>query len=189
MHLEDSLTLLDVVKQLSQDSHSPAILDVGSGAGFPGVVLAIAEPDWKVTLLDSVRKKCNFVNESMQALQLNNVTSVWGRAENLARSEHHREKYEIVVARAVAQLNVLAELCLPFVQLGGHWIAMKGPSPQEEVRAATAAICKLGGSLVGIRALDLCGNTHQRTAVIVQKRVNTSKVFPRQEGIPKRNPL
>lgn len=127
------------------------LIDVGSGAGLPGLILAVARPSWKFTLLESMRKRCTFLEHAVEAMNLSNVDVVCDRAEKVGQSLDFRESYDIVAARAVAELKVLAEYCIPLVRIGGLFIAAKGHDPHEEVRNAEGAIKKLGASM-----LELC---------------------------------
>ncbi|KAK9807252.1 hypothetical protein WJX73_003230 [Symbiochloris irregularis] len=191
VHLEDSLTILPVLDQLcaSGKHKGISVIDVGTGAGLPGMVLAVTRPEWQVTLLDSLKKRCTFLEAGKAALQLKNASIVWSRAETAGQGKQYRERHDFAIARAVARLNVLAELCLPFVRPGGYWIAMKGPDPQAEVQEARAAFKALGAGQVDVVPLEWCGQKGQRTAVVVHKRMRMAKQYPRQEGIPHKRPL
>ena len=165
------------------------LIDVGTGGGIPGLVLAIARPTWRITLLDATRKKVHFVEETARTLGLNNVRAVWGRAEEVARESDHREQYDAAVARAVAPLRVLAELCLPFVRVGGWWCAMKGPAVAEEADEAHAAIALLGGEPPHIEMVEVPGADAQRAVVLVRKHTPTPERYPRRAGVPHKRPL
>lgn len=165
------------------------LIDVGSGAGLPGVILALARPQWQVTCLDSIGKRCDFVRDAVWELALPNVDTLWSRAEVAAQLPKHREAYHVAIARAVAETRLLAEYCLPFVSVGGLWVAAKGPSPEAEVAAAEGALQQLGGSLQGIYPVDSFSEDGQRTAVVVSKFRPTPALYPRQAGTPKRKPL
>jgi len=166
------------------------VIDVGSGAGLPGIVLAIARPRWHVTLLDSLQKRCSFNSEAILAAGICNASVVWARAEEAGREPLLRETHDIAVARAVAELRVLAELCLPLVAVGGFWIAAKGSTPQEETLQANSAIKQLGGEVVHVKQVDSVGpEGRHRTVVVTRKREATPARYPRKPGTPKKQPL
>ncbi|KAL4422347.1 hypothetical protein ABPG75_008544 [Micractinium tetrahymenae] len=167
----------------------PRLIDVGSGAGLPGIILAIARPDWEVTLLDSLQKRCKFTEQAIEAAGLANVRVHWGRAEDAGQAPGLREAHDVAIARAVAELRVLAELCLPLVRPGGHWVAAKGAAPAEEVAAAKGALGKLGGKLVAVGEVDSESPEGRRTAVIVAKARPTPAQYPRKPGVPSKKPL
>ncbi|MDR1734407.1 MAG: 16S rRNA (guanine(527)-N(7))-methyltransferase RsmG [Oscillospiraceae bacterium] len=153
-HFFDSLTVVGAyMEQCSEDgamlpiwSNAPSLLDVGSGAGFPGMCLGIAYPEWRITLLDSTGKKCRFLEALAERLALPNIRVICGRAEELGHDTKHREQYDIVTARAVARLTVLAEYCLPFCKVGGICLWPKGERAAEEIAAARDVISELGGN-------------------------------------------
>ncbi len=163
--------------------------DVGTGAGFPGVPMAILRPDTKWVLIDSLGKRVNFLRQAITEIGLVSVTSVHARAEEVGRDKKMREKYDIVVARAVAQLSVLAEYCLPLVRPGGYFIAMKGPGASDEVAAAKKALAILGGGPPKLIELTLPQQAGQRTLVSVYKKTSTPAAYPRRPGIPGKKPL
>ncbi|WIA21622.1 hypothetical protein OEZ85_000804 [Tetradesmus obliquus] len=172
-----------------QQQQQLRVIDVGTGAGLPGMVLAVARPHWKVTLLDSLRKRCDFLQATADMLGLDNVTVVWARAEEGGRKAELRDAYDLAVARAVAELRVLSELCLPFVRPGGLWVAAKGAHPQEEVAAAKPALAKLGGKLQAVELVESWAPEGQRTAVVVAKTGSTPAKYPRAPGTPSKKPL
>lgn len=184
-HFGDSLTLL------AQDIFPPGatVIDVGTGAGFPGIPLAICRSDLQVTLVDSLRKRIAFLNELIQVLGLSNVTLVWGRAEELGQNPQYRERFDIVIARAVAPLKVLAELCLPLVKRNGVFLAMKGPKADEEVEAAAKALKTVGGTLVCTNTVVLPLLSEIRSLVHISKSNPTPPGYPRKAGTPERQPL
>lgn len=177
-HFKDSLTVLDYIKD------GDKVLDLGAGAGFPGIPLRI-EKDFDLTLIDSVNKKVNFMNEVIEILGLSNARAIHTRAEDFAKD--HREGFDLVVSRAVANMSTLSELCLPFVKVGGLFIALKGPKADEEVKAAATALEILGGQIVKMEEIDLDGN--ERVNVIVKKVRSCKKTYPRGQNLPKRKPL
>lgn len=184
-HFGDSLTLLtqDVLPQ------GASIADVGTGAGFPGIPLAISRPDLQITLMDSLRKRIEFLRELIQTLGITNVTLVWGRAEELGQNPQYRDRFDIVIARAVAPLRVLVELCLPLTKTNGVFLAMKGPKAEEEVEAATNALKIIGGKLIGTRIVVLPLLKEMRTLVHILKNRPTPREYPRKAGTPERQPI
>jgi len=184
-HFGDSLAVLEPNIFLPGSS----VVDVGTGAGFPGIPLAIMRPDIQVTLMDSLRKRTAFLEEAVQRLDLRNVKVVWTRAEEMGRDPLYRERFDIALARAVAPLNVLAELCLPLLKKGGIFLAMKGPKAEEELAQAQVAIGKVGGIVVSLvtEPLPLVGEL--RTLITITKKKPTPAIYPRKAGIPERQPL
>lgn len=164
-------------------------IDVGTGAGFPGIPLLIAKPSLKVTLMDATRKKTVFTESVIEALRLKNARVLWGRAEEVSQEPQHREAYERVVTRAVSALGTLYELCLPFIKVGGYLIAQKGPEALREVQEAALAAEKLGGQLAEVIPLKLPVTGDSRNLVIVAKTAPTPDKYPRPPGIPQKNPL
>lgn len=168
------------------------LLDVGSGAGLPGLPLAIAFPDIRVTVLDSVRRKTDFLGLVVEALGLERVEVLNGRAEDLARLDEHREGYDIVATRALAALPELAELTIPFCKVGGISIALKGPDVETEAKDAAWAAQELGASTAELRAISL-GSRGSRsrpdTAVVWRKTSHTPARYPRRTGVPHKRPL
>jgi 16S rRNA (guanine527-N7)-methyltransferase len=177
-HFKDSLTILDYINE------GDKVLDIGSGPGFPGLPLRI-EKDFDLTLIDSVRKKVNFMKQVIEDLDLKNTRAIHTRAEDFAKD--HRESFDLVASRAVANMATLSELCLPFVKVGGLFIAMKGPKADEELKEAENAIKILGGQVVKIDHIDLDGN--ERNNIIIKKVHPTKKRYPRGKNLPKKNPL
>lgn len=177
-HFKDSLTVLHYIKE------GDKVLDIGAGAGFPGIPLRI-EKDFDLTLIDSVNKKVNFMNEVIEKLDLKNARAIHTRAEDFAKD--YRESFDVVVSRAVANMATLSELCLPFVKVGGLFIALKGPKADEEVKNAANALEILGGEVIKMDQLDLDGN--ERVNVIVKKVRSCKKTYPRGQNLPKRKPL
>jgi len=174
-HYADSLTALAVL-----DRNTPLrVADVGTGAGFPGLPLKIAAPQWDVTLMDALQKRVGFLQCVTEALRLDHVTCIHTRAEDAGRKPSHRGAYDAVVSRAVARLGVLAEYALPFVKIGGTFVALKGPSAEEEVKEAKAAIQRLGGELEAIREAVIPFTELKHTLVVVKKVRQTPTIYPR----------
>lgn len=170
-------------------THGSAVLDVGSGAGFPGIPLAIARPDIRVTLLDSLKKRSEFQADVKEALSLDNLSIVNGRAEDVSRETLHRETYDLVVSRAVADLSVLAEYCLPFVKVGGLFVASKGDEIRDELDKAATAVEVLGGGDVRAIPYVLPECASHRNLVVISKVCATPEKYPRRAGIPSKRPL
>lgn len=177
-HFEDSLTIKSYIND------GMKVLDIGSGAGFPGIPLRI-EKKFDLTLIDSVNKKVNFMNQVIDQLGLKNTRAVHVRAEDYAKD--HREEFDMVISRAVANLSTLSEYALPFLKVGGIFIAMKGPKAEEEYEDAQNALKILGGELINIDSLDLYGNT--RKNILIKKVRSTKKKYPRDKNLPKKKPL
>lgn len=157
------------------------VIDIGCGAGFPGIPLKIEHPDIDLTLVDSMAKKIEFVTHIIKTLDLKDTQAICGRAEDVAKD--HREKFDLAISRAVAKLNVLCEYCLPFVKIGGVFVAQKGPDIEEELKAAGQAIDVLGGRLKDkIKVLS-------GWILVIEKIKNTPKEYPRRAGIPAKKPL
>lgn len=184
-HYLDSLTAL----KLLLPAERKRLLDVGTGAGFPGLPLAIALPQLRVTLLDSTAKKLRFIEEARRALGLDNIRIVHARAEDAGRDDAHRGAYDFVIARAVSRLPALVECTLPMTKRGGMVIAMKGAAAHEETRAAAKAIATLGGELAGIDEVRLPGLENPRFLVRLRKIGKTPRRYPRQAGAPSRDPI
>ena len=177
-HFEDSLSVLPYIKEGNK------VLDIGAGAGFPGIPLRI-EKNFDLTLVDSVNKKVNFMNEVIDKLDLSNARAIHTRAEDFAKE--NRESFDVVVSRAVANMATLSELCLPFLKVGGIFIALKGPKADEELEAAQNAIKILGGQVKEIERFKIDDN--DRVNIIVEKIHPTKKKYPRGKNLPKKNPL
>ncbi len=169
-----------------------SLIDVGSGAGFPGIPLKILYPELKVTLLDSLQKRVNFLSEVIEALQLKDIRAVHARAEDGARQENLRERFDLVVSRAVAGLPVLAEYCLPYVRVGGSFLAYKGSGAEEETEAAKGAVKRLGGEIAELTGFELPGADGEklgRSLIRIAKTAATPKKYPRKAGTAAKTPL
>jgi 16S rRNA (guanine527-N7)-methyltransferase len=165
-----------------------SLVDVGAGAGFPGLPLKILRPELRLTLIESVEKKAAFLRHIAAELGLSDVQVVVGRAEIAAHDPAHREQYDVATARAVAELRVLAEYCLPLCRVGGRFLAPKGAHIAQEVAEASTAIERLGGRVVGVELVELPG-LEQRTLVVIEKSLPTPAQYPRAVGVPAKRPL
>lgn len=192
-HILDSLLCARTVANWADSAGCtrPRLIDVGSGAGFPSLPIAAAEDRVRVLALDATAKKCRHMADSADAAGLLNYASISGRAEELAQDPLHRESFDVATARAVANLPVLAELCLPFVKPGGCFIAMKGASAPEELAAAQSAIDRLGGDAdaIEMREYTVPGDPNPRFFLIIPKKSPTPAEYPRQYAQIKKNPL
>ncbi|HHY83289.1 MAG TPA: 16S rRNA (guanine(527)-N(7))-methyltransferase RsmG [Clostridiales bacterium] len=184
-HFLDSISIL----KLEHIAEGSTVLDLGSGAGFPGIPVKIMMPGISLTLVDSVNKKVGFLKEVIKHLDLKSTESVHARAEDLAREERRREAYDTVVSRAVAELRVLAEYCLPFVKKGGYFMAHKGPGAMEEVDQAEKALRVLGGELIQVKQIDIPFSEKTHMIIVVRKVNKTPVQYPRSAGKPKKSPL
>ena len=182
-HFLDSLLLLPDLAEYEE----PQVIDVGSGAGFPGLPLKIFRPELQMTLMDSVGKKTAFINQIIKELGLKGVWTVHARAEEHALS--HREYYDLALSRAVAEMRVLMELTIPLVRVGGKVIISKGPGVQEELKAAVNALQVLGGEVERIREFSLPVSGDQRAVVRIAKTRATPSKYPRRSGMPGKRPL
>ena len=184
-HFADSLS---IVKCLDMEKIS-TVIDVGTGAGFPGIPLKIAFSHLEITLLYSLNKRVRFLNESAQMLDLKDVYAVHGRAEDIAHKKEYREHYDLCVSRAVANLSTLSEYCLPFVKVGGIFAAYKSGNVKEEVLQAEKAIKLLGGEILEEYSFNLPGTDIERTFILIKKVKATGNKYPRKAGLPSKEPL
>ena len=184
-HFLDCMSIFDYVNF----SGNEKIIDIGCGAGFPSVVMGITDRNLKITMLDSLNKRINFLNEVIQSLDLSNLTAVHSRAEDLGRGKNHREKYDFAVSRAVANLASLSELCLPFVRVGGYFVAFKGPNVSEEIENAENAIKLLGGKIEKVVNYEIPTTDLRHNLVFVKKISAVSARFPRKSPKPIKEPL
>ncbi len=179
-HFLDSVIIKDEIKE-------KRIIDIGSGAGFPGIPLKILCDNSEFLLIDSVNKKVNFMNDTILKLKLENIEAKHARAEEFAHEKIYREQFDIAISRAVANMNTLVEYMLPFIKLGGKCICFKGPTGREEVDGAKNAIIKLGGKIEKIFDYNICGNT--RTLIYIIKEKNTEQIYPRKQGKALKEPI
>jgi 16S rRNA (guanine527-N7)-methyltransferase len=186
----DSIALIPFIRRI-QDSDGldeTRLIDIGSGAGFPGLALAIADPSLDVTLVEATRKKVDFMRLACDEIGIANARPIHGRAEDLAHDPAHREQYAVVTARAVASLPALIEICVPFLLAGGHAIFPKGQDVEQEVATAATALKMLRASIIERAQLTTPG-LDSTTLVIARKNAPTPKRYPRQPGLPARRPL
>lgn len=184
-HIIDSLSLWDEKKL----ADSKKIIDIGAGAGFPGIPIKIFKPEIEIVLLDSLSKRVNFLKKVVAELDLKNVTCLHGRAEDFARQKNFREQFDLAATRAVARLNVIAEYCLPFVKVGGIFAALKGKKFLEEIKEAKSAVKILGGGEINFAEKILPDLPDKRAVIYIDKIKSTQKNFPRKAGTPSKNPL
>lgn len=182
-HFIDSLTIF---KYLNKNDK---IIDVGTGAGFPGIPLKIADETLDITLLDSLNKRILFLDNVIEKLKLNNIKTIHSRVEDAAINPQYREKYDIATSRAVAQLNVLLEYLLPLVKVGGKCICMKGGNVEEELENSKKALEILGGKVEKIESFELPNSDIKRNIIIIKKVSHTPKAYPRKAGTPSKKPL
>lgn len=184
-HFLDSVSL---TQQL--DLHQPLkVLDLGTGAGFPGIPLKIVFPELEITLMDSLNKRVLFLQDVISSLQLENIEAVHGRAEEAARNKKYREGFDLCVSRAVANISTLSEYCLPFVKVGGSFISYKSSTIEDELEEGKKGIAILGGKVKDVYKFTLPESELQRSFVIIEKEKKTPKAYPRKAGTPSKEPL
>lgn len=190
-HFLDSLSFVKVLDLLGKRKslNDWKMIDVGTGAGFPGIPLKILYDEAEITLLDSLNKRIHFLDETIHVLDLKKITTVHGRAEDLAKPGQLREKFDFCVSRAVANLSVLSEYCIPFVKKGGCFVAYKSDKTEEEMKNAKKAIAILGGEIADCMEFLLPGTDMKRTLIVIKKVKNTNIRYPRKAGMPTKNPL
>ena len=190
-HFLDSLTICLTARNILAGSKTvpTRVLDVGTGAGLPGLALKIAFPEIKLTLVDSVSKKTSFVTHMLEKLNLNGVSVHTGRSETLARESGLRDSFDLVVVRALAKLPLLLELCLPFCKIGGKLVALKHGGDWSEQESATNALKQLGGQIERVSTVLVNGLTDDRVVISVEKIQRTPERYPRAIGVPQKRPL
>ena len=184
-HFIDSLLVVNIF----DINQSKKMIDVGTGAGFPGIPIAIMDEDKKITLLDSLNKRINFLNLVINELGLKNVKTIHSRAEDGAKTKELREKFDIATSRAVANMAVLSEFCLPYVKVGGSFVSLKGPAIEEELEGSRNAIGVLGGKLKNIIEVEIEGTDLNHNIVIVNKIKECPSNYPRKAGVVSKKPI
>lgn len=186
-HFADSLSIVKAFSKIRTEKLK--VIDIGTGAGFPGIPLKIVFPQIELTLLDSLQKRLKFLQEVIDQLELGEVELIHGRAEDFCKPSMKREQYDLCVSRAVANLATLSELCLPYVKVGGKFIPYKSEKAEEEVREAQKAITLLGGEFKEQIGFELPESNIGRTLVVIEKKNITPKKFPRKAGMPAKEPI
>ena len=187
-HFLDSLSIVKVIPKEKLNA-GISLIDIGTGAGFPGIPLAIVFPKTKVVLMDSLNKRLNFLNRMIEELHLENARTVHARAEDLARQKNYREKFDVVCSRAVASLNVLSEYCIPFAGAGGEFVAYKSENADEEIRKAGRAVKVLGGEFRTAEKFLLPDTDYERVLICITKKKPTPPAYPRKAGTPSKDPI
>lgn len=182
-HFIDSITINKYIKENFK------VIDVGTGAGFPGIPLSIIREDVSVTLMDSLNKRIKFLDEVVKELNLKNVDTIHSRAEELGHNKEYRERFDIATSRAVAPLNILLEYLMPFVKVGGYCICMKGSNIDEEIKDAKKALQVLSGEIINIDSFELPETDYGRNIIVIKKTANNSNKYPRKPGTPSKEPL
>ena len=184
-HFIDSMKVF----KFDQLKNAKSVIDIGTGGGFPGIPMKIIKPEVNIVLLDSLNKRIIFLNEVINRLNLKNIKAIHGRAEDFAREKQYREKFDIAVSRAVANLTVLSEYCIPYVKVGGYFVAMKGPAVEDEIKLSKNAIRMLGGQIEHIEKVQIEGSDLNHNLVIIKKISQTHKEYPRKAGMVTKAPL
>ena len=182
-HFIDSASILKYINE------GERVIDIGTGAGFPGIPLKIMNNSLNITLVDSLNKRVNFLNEVINKLNLNNICAIHARAEELGRDNNYREMYDVATSRAVANLSTLLEYLMPFIRVGGRCICMKGPNIDEELNNAKNAIKELGGEIEKIDNFYLPNSDNERNIIIIKKISKINFKYPRKAGIPAKEPI
>lgn len=195
-HFVDSLAVYQFSEfkeacQISEKNknHRISLIDIGTGAGFPGIPLKIMFPELNITLLDSLQKRICFLDTVIESLNLKNIETIHGRAEDFGKNFSYRERYDFCVSRAVAHLSTLSELCVPFVKQGGYFISYKSEKSEEELITSKKAVFVFGGEIEQRLTYDLPGSDIKRSLIFIKKVKTTPKKYPRKAGIPKKEPI
>lgn len=184
-HFVDSLALIQVI-----DLNQPLkVIDVGTGAGFPGIPLKIAFPELEIVLLDSLNKRIHFLNQVIEALKLEKISAIHGRAEDFGKNPAYREQFDLCVSRAVANLSTLSEYCVPFIKVGGRFIPYKSGKVYEELDYSKKAVDILGGKIEDCVTYALADTDMERSLIVIEKIKTTKKAYPRKAGKPSKEPL
>lgn len=185
-HYIDSISISEI---MNLNDFRGKVLDLGTGAGFPGIPLKIIFPNLQITLFDSLNKRIRFLQEVIDELELKNIEAIHGRAEEFGKNSDYREQYDLVVSRAVANIATLSEYCLPFVKVGGSFISYKTDSIEEEISNSGKAVSILGGKIERVEHFTLPNTDMERSLLQIKKIKTTSKKFPRKAGLPSKEPL
>ena len=185
-HYIDSISISEI---MNLNDFRGKVLDLGTGAGFPGIPLKIIFPNLQITLFDSLNKRIRFLQEVIDELELKNIEAIHGRAEEFGKNSDYREQYDLVVSRAVANIATLSEYCLPFVKVGGSFISYKTDSIEEEISNSGKAVSILGGKIERVEYFTLPNTDMERSLLQIKKIKTTSKKFPRKAGLPSKEPL
>ena len=190
-HYVDSLAINKAIGEVSNWNlnNKIKVIDIGTGAGFPGIPLKIVFDNLDIVLLDSLNKKVNFLNEVVAKLNLSNIKAIHGRAEDYAKDFSYRESFDLCVSRAVSNLATLSEYCLPYVKVGGAFISYKSGEIDAELEESEKAIKMLGGKILKVEKMTLPGSTIERSFVIIEKVKKTINIYPRKAGLPAKEPL
>lgn len=188
-HFIDSLALVEVYPRIRDKESELSVLDLGTGAGFPGIPLKIVFPHLHIVLMDSLNKRVKFLQSVIDKLGLCDIHAIHGRAEEAARNAAYRESFDLCVSRAVANLATLSEYCMPFVKLEGKFISYKSADIEEEVNDAKKAIAVLGGKLITVKNVTLPDSDIERSFVFIEKKKNTPKAYPRKAGTAQKEPI
>lgn len=188
-HFIDSLALVEVYPQIREEKSELSVLDLGTGAGFPGLPIKIVFPHLHIVLMDSLNKRVKFLQSVIDKLGLCDIHAIHGRAEEAARNAAYRESFDLCVSRAVANLATLSEYCMPFIKLGGKFISYKSADIEEEVNDAKKAIAVLGGKLNTVKNVTLPDSDIERSFVFIEKKKNTPKTYPRKAGTAQKEPI
>lgn len=190
-HIVDSLALVkagDRIRNILSDSEK-RIIDVGTGAGMPGIIIKICFPNSNIVLSDSLKKRLNFLDDVISELSLKNICTLHGRAEDIGRNKDYREYFDLAVSRAVANMSTLSEYCLPLIKISGIFLPYKSGDIEKELGESENAIRILGGSCKEVIRYNLPETNMRRTLILIEKRKNTPKAYPRRAGIPSKEPL